>query len=364
MRPFACKIGRRVHHVDCRRFAAPIAAHQVVAAVAVEIGDGDLMTFGHAVEDDVAIPLRSVLRVDHDLVAVPRLDRGEKALAVERADANVARAEARRLVRVVARRQDLGRPFHIRAAAARAVQRDALERRDEQLIALVAVPLHGAHAVDDAGDVLGDYLPLPVVLAVEEERRLVLIVRRSWSIHADERRVDQFLLAVAVDVGPDDVMRRRELVDLLRLPRLLRIAFVLHHPDEPFAGLGRHREAVLVRDLGNAVAVDIGGGEVDDARHAAGHDVALPCGVLVPRHLRNALARADDVRLAVFVHVDSGDRVAAGELGLDVVRAELDLRRRRGRAGERCRRKNGSGEDSQFHGADYLTRERSPSGLP
>jgi hypothetical protein len=66
--------------------------------------------------------------------------------------------------------------------------------------------------------------------------------RRSF---ADQRRVDQFLLAVAVEVRPRDVMRCRERIDLLDLPRLSRVAVVTRNPVDARAVGGLHRERAL-----------------------------------------------------------------------------------------------------------------------
>ena len=129
------------------------------------------------VEDDAADPLAAFVGVDDDLVAVPRLDGGEEALAVLPADADIARAEARRLLDV-ARREQLLLEFHRVAAAARAVERDAFEAGDEELLALAAVPHHRPDAMDDAGNLGGDDVPLPVLRAVPEHRGLVLVVGR------------------------------------------------------------------------------------------------------------------------------------------------------------------------------------------
>src|SRR5262249_5902712 len=160
----------------------------------------------------------ALLGIDDHFVAVPRLDRGEEALAVLLADADVTGAEPRRLLDV-ARREQLLLELHRVAAAGAAIQRDAFEARHQELLALAAVPHHRAHAVNDAGDLGRDDVALPVLRAVPEDRGLVLVVGRREAPGADERRVQQLLLAVAIDVGPRDVVRRRELVDLLRRPR-------------------------------------------------------------------------------------------------------------------------------------------------
>ncbi len=56
-----------------------------------------------------------LLRVDNDLVPVPRFDRRQKALSLLEPHRHVARAEPRRLVLIVARREQDRRPLEIRA---------------------------------------------------------------------------------------------------------------------------------------------------------------------------------------------------------------------------------------------------------
>src|SRR5882724_7830841 len=177
-------IRRRVEHMDAalrgvripRAGVAVVVRDDVVAAVAVEIDDGDLVPARDLVEDDAALPLAAFLRVDHDLVAVPRLDGREEALAVLLADADVARAQARRLVVAMSSGQERLLELHVLAAAGRAVEGDAFEAGDEKLFAPVAVPHHRPHAVDDAGNLGRHDVTLPVLRAVPEDRRLVLIV--------------------------------------------------------------------------------------------------------------------------------------------------------------------------------------------
>src|SRR5207249_900934 len=144
--PLACRrIGRREEdvHAAGRRVRIPragiavVVRDDVVAAVAVQIHDGDLVPAGDFIEDDPAVPLatlacrlrasrfgaqgRLALRtfgVDDDLVAVPRLDGRKEPFAILLADADVARAKARRLLQVPARQQRL-LDLHAVAAAPR-----------------------------------------------------------------------------------------------------------------------------------------------------------------------------------------------------------------------------------------------------
>src|SRR5256885_10353547 len=169
------------------------------------------------------LPRSGIVGVTHALVSCPRLTGREKALAFSFAYAVVARAEPRRLLHVP-RREELLLELQAVAAAARTIQRDPLEARDEELLALAGVPPHRAHAVNDARNIGRHRVPLPVPRAVPEDRRLVLIVAGRHALLADERRVEELLLPVAVEIGPRNVMRRRELIDLLDLSRLARIA--------------------------------------------------------------------------------------------------------------------------------------------
>src|SRR5439155_20649762 len=188
------RVGRRVEDVDpgrrlgaLRRGARVVVRDDVVAAVAVQIDHRDFVPARDLVVDHAALPLAALLRVDDDFVAVPRLDGPEEALAVLLADPDAARAEPRRLSDV-ARRQQLLLERHRVAGALRAVQRDAFEARDEELLTRAAVPLHRTYAVDDAGDLGRDDVAFPVFRAVPEHRRLVLVVGRREALLADERR--------------------------------------------------------------------------------------------------------------------------------------------------------------------------------
>lgn len=50
-----------------------VSGNDVIAPVAVEIADADFVAFGEFVENDSALPpARFFLRVDNDLVSVPR----------------------------------------------------------------------------------------------------------------------------------------------------------------------------------------------------------------------------------------------------------------------------------------------------
>ena len=67
--------------VDAARLAAE-AGDDFVHAIAVEVGDLDGVAVDQGGVDDFALPLRAVLGVDRDLVAVPGLDGGQKSRLV------------------------------------------------------------------------------------------------------------------------------------------------------------------------------------------------------------------------------------------------------------------------------------------
>src|SRR5215469_15519597 len=89
-----------------------IASHDLVATVTIEVPHADLVTLGESVVDDVALPAaRAVLGVNDDLIAVPRLDRRKEAPVAEVSDADITRAETRRVLRIVALNNQLVLPL-------------------------------------------------------------------------------------------------------------------------------------------------------------------------------------------------------------------------------------------------------------
>src|SRR6185436_19946483 len=86
-----------------RRAARVVVGDDVVATVAVEIDDGDLVTGGDLVVDHTPGPRRAAAGVNDHFIAVPWLNRREEALAVLHADADVAGAQTRRLFLVTLR---------------------------------------------------------------------------------------------------------------------------------------------------------------------------------------------------------------------------------------------------------------------
>jgi hypothetical protein len=105
-----------------------------------------------------------------------------------------------------------------------------------------------------------------------------------------------------------------------------------------------HRERALERDLGNAVAVDVGHGLIHDLLRVRHDEVALPRRVLVPGELLHLQRVRDDVGLAVFVEVRDGHGIPASEVGVDIVRDEVH------RAGGRRAAQRAGGQRDQSCG--------------
>ena len=143
---------------------------------------------------------------------------------------------------------------------------------------------------------------------------MVAILRRL-GLRAGERRVDQHLLAAAVDIGPAQAVRGGEAVDLRGRPGLARVAVVLQHRDHADAVLRLVGELAGQHDLGDAVAIGVPGRAVDHARLIADDDVPLPGRVLEPEQLLHAAGQRDQVGLAVVIHVGDDHLVAALQIG-------------------------------------------------
>src|SRR5215467_5297794 len=75
------------------------------------------------------------------------------------------------------------------------------------------------------------------------------------------------------------------------------------------------REARGDCDLWNVIAVQIEGGDVDEAREAARDHVARPRGVLVPYELGKIARQRDEIGLAVAVDVGRDHLVPAAKAG-------------------------------------------------
>ena len=91
------------------------------------------------------------------------------------------------------------------------MQHDAVEAGREDLVALALDPLDHSRPVQHSVELVVDQLPLPLTLragwnAVVEQRHFVLIVAWPQTLRPNQRSVDQLLLAVAIHVGPCDVV--------------------------------------------------------------------------------------------------------------------------------------------------------------
>lgn len=80
----------------------PLANDKLVRSVAVEITCTDGVPVGNRLVSDMTFPRAVLLSIRHDLVPVPRLDGGQKALTREMADDHIARAALRPFRRTAA----------------------------------------------------------------------------------------------------------------------------------------------------------------------------------------------------------------------------------------------------------------------
>jgi hypothetical protein len=116
-------------------------------------------------------------------------------------------------------------------------------------------------------------------------------------------------------------------IDLAHGPRLRWIGAVRQDRDVARTLIGTRRESGCDRDLRNAVAVDIGRGNVDQAGHSSGEDVASPRRILEPDELRQIAGDGDEIRLAIAVEIRGHDLVPTAQTGRDLVRDETRRRR-------------------------------------
>ena len=124
--------------------------------------------------NDVALPETAALcpriglGVDHNLGAVPGLDRGQESPPAGLPDADFARA-TRRLRVLIARRQMRFRPAQVAAAPRRMKQVDALEACGQNFVPAVAVPVDDVDSVHD-GQTAVDQVRVPSVPAPRASR--------------------------------------------------------------------------------------------------------------------------------------------------------------------------------------------------
>ena len=250
-------------------------------------------------------------------------------MPLRRADDDVARPAARPLLGVAGRDQRT-RPL---AVLAQAVNEHAHVAGRDHVVTPVTVPVGDEQAVDDALALLADGLALPVRRTVGVQRRdgVVGVREPVGRLGGDDRRAHEQRL-VADGQEPHAMRRHRQLVDLRERPRLARILAGLEDAD--LAGvLPVGAELVGERQLRNPVAVHVGRREVHHARRLARDHVRRPVRVLVPDQLGVLRAQADQIDLAVLVHVGGHHLVAAAKAGRHDVRVERSRRpeRRRGR---------------------------------
>ena len=119
------------------------------------------------------------------------------------------------------------------------MQEDAVESGRQQFFALVFVPLNHPDTVQYPGELVVDQQALPLALKVVRNvivnQRYLVFVLGFERLGSDQRRVDQLFVAVAVNVGPSDVVRSGEFIDGYGLPRFAGITLMLKQPDKPSA---------------------------------------------------------------------------------------------------------------------------------
>ncbi len=226
---------------------------------------------------------------------------------------------------------------------------DAAKAGGEDFVTAVAIPIDDVDAVDHATVLVADKLPLPLAGAVENERRLVAVVR-GHGLGADQGRVDYHSLAAAIDIGGAQAMGSGELVDFLDAPGLARVAVVAQHGDLPQATAGLHGEFAGEHDVRDAAAGRIDHRAVDHTGQAGGDDVALPGGILIPDQLRHAAGERDQVGLAVAIEVCRDHLVAALEIAGDGMFGKA-----RRRAGGQKREREAKQADA-MHAPQYTCR--------
>ena len=201
--------------------------------------------------------------------------------------------------------------------------------------------VHWLDGVHHAELLTRDGLALPVGRAVRVDRRRAVVVGRLRR-RAGEWRIHQPSLAVAIDV-PSEAVRRRTPIDFAHRPRLRRIGTVGENRNDTRTLIGARREAGRDRDLGDAVAVEIGRRNVDQTREARREDVTRPRRIFEPDQFRQVARDRDQIGFAVAIEIGGDDLIAAAEACRDFVRRKSRKRRlvggsRRNRPGRGQRR--------------------------
>src|SRR5450759_3899197 len=240
----------------------------------------------------MALPRPPLFGVDHHLVAVPGLDRGDEPELAQMADLDLAASALWALPWVSF--GDLHRPVGQEHA-------DAEKVRCHELLA-APMPADRRDAVEDAAGLGGVQFALPLTRTVEVHRHVVRVVRRG-GLGPDHWCHQQNLLAVALEVDPAKTVDGGDAVDLPGRPGLPRVRPALEDEHVADALFRYGLEVVPHCDFGNAVAVVIVNVEIDGARHVLDDYVALPRWILVPGEFSAALVYHDEVRPAVAVQV-------------------------------------------------------------
>ena len=140
-----------------------IAGDDIIAAVAIKISYADFVAFLERVVNHLTLPATlAVFGVDHNLVSVPWLYRGQDPLLAQMPDFEVARAQAWRFVAIVTFHDEFSIPRQIGAVTRCCVRDNALETGHLQLLPLVLrVPVHDPDSMDYAAIISRDRLTLP-----------------------------------------------------------------------------------------------------------------------------------------------------------------------------------------------------------
>src|SRR5207249_3527561 len=148
--------------------------HNLIVSIAIQVGARERMAVVETRINDAAFPelaalcLRSGLEVDHNLVAVPRLDSGQESPPANLSDPDFARA-TRRLRFLIARRQVRFGPAQVVAAPRSMKQVDALEACGQNFVPAIAVPVDDVDSMHD-GQTAVDQVRVPTVPAPRASR--------------------------------------------------------------------------------------------------------------------------------------------------------------------------------------------------
>src|SRR5689334_9996864 len=263
-------------------------------------------------------------------MAVPRLDRRDVPLAAgELAELDFARAFIGAAL-LIARAEARSLPMAIGLPLE---QMHAFEADQQDVGFAVAIEISDLEIVRHV-NVVADSLRLPRSFdrigwnLINEKRRAVLRVIGPRRVFALQGRDNQVLAAVAVEISKVHAVRCRIFTNWVQRPLTGRIA-AAGDPLDRATGLRRIRTARLPGgaegEIDMAVAVDV-------VRREA--DVVLPClalqdDVLVPIRVfepEDAVAIDNrNIEPLVAVHIQEPHRIANGQLGRQLLIAELEV---------------------------------------